>query len=141
VENLLSYPCRNWLFHLGINGSYTVATTFSSYLPNDGSIGKQIPYTPRVAAQANAGFKIADLYFNVNETVTGSRYVNTDETGMIDPYCLTNLQSSYNFKLRQSNFFVSAQVNNILNRPYEVVKDRPMPGINWVLSLQWQGIF
>jgi len=141
VENLLSYPCRKWLFHLGINGSYTLATTVSSYLPNDGSIGKQIPYTPRLAAQINAGFKIAGFYFNVNETVTGSRYVNTDETGLIDPYYLTNFQSSYNFKLRQSNFFVSAQVNNILDRPYEVVKDRPMPGINWLLSLQWQGIF
>lgn len=141
VENLFSYPYRHWQFHLGVNGSYTRATTVSSYLPNDGSIGKQIPYTPRFAAQMNAGFTVASFYLNVNETVTGTRYVNTDETDGIAPYHLTNFQLSYNLKWSEKHLFFSAQVNNLFNKRYEVVKSRPMPGINWLLCLQWQGAF
>jgi vitamin B12 transporter len=51
TENYITVGLGNtapkWKLHLGVNTSYVLATTVASYIYNDGSIGKQIPYTPR----------------------------------------------------------------------------------------------
>ena len=135
TENLLSFPFRKWKFHIGLNTSYTLATTLSSYLSNDGSIGKQIPYTPKYNGQANLGFTWNQLHVNYNHNYTGSRYVNIDESDLIPSYSTSNLQLSYLLSLRSHTLTLSAQLNNILGSEYQVVKSRPMPGTNYLFGL------
>lgn len=137
TENKLQYKLNDITIHLGVNASYTIATTLSSYLPGDGSIGKQIPYTPLYNGQANIGFSRKRLYLNYNHTYTGLRYITTDESFGIPSYTTGNLQLTYNLSVKNNTLQFTGQCNNIWNVRYQVVNARPMPGINWLAGLSF----
>ena len=131
TENNIIYTIGKWKLHLGINTSYVLATTVTSYIYNDGSIGKQIPYTPRYNGQANIGFTYKNLSVNYNHTYTGYRFITTDESSYLLPYQTGNLQLMYTTTISRHSLQLIAQCNNIWDQQYQVVADRPMPGINW----------
>jgi len=137
TNNKLTYGAGQLKFSLGLNYAYILSTTEASYLPGDGSIGKQIPYTPRYNAQGNFGVQWKDeLFLNFNQTYTGYRFVTVDESQYLTPYTTTNIQASYGFDLRQYQFRITGQLQNIFNNVYEVVNARPMPGRNFLLQLK-----
>jgi iron complex outermembrane receptor protein len=131
TENNLEYKTGKWKFHLGLNTMYVLATTVTSYIYNDGSIGKQIPYTPRYNGQLNVGFTYRILSVNYNHTYTGYRFITTDESAYLPPYQTGNLQLMYHTAISGHTLQVYGQCNNIWNNQYQVVAGRPMPGTNW----------
>lgn len=137
TENRLEYKLKSVTLRLGVNAGYTLATTTSSYLPNDGSIGKQIPYTPRLNTQLNAGLIYKRFYFNYNYTYTGLRYITSDESYSLSAYHISNVQLMYTASFGENQLQIMAQCNNILNTDYQVVNARPMPGINWLTGVSW----
>lgn len=139
TDNYLSWSHGSWKFHLGARGNYILATTVSSYVPNDGSIGKQIPYSPRTSAQANIGCSWKGFYFNLNQTYTGFRFINTDESGKLPSYHTTNLQTSYRLEIKDVSVQFFLQTNNLWDASYQVMNGRPMPGFNWLFSVRVQG--
>lgn len=136
TENKVEYRIDKWTLHAGVNTAYTLATTVKSNIQNDGSIGKQIPYTPRYNGQLNIGFTHGRLYVNYNHTYTGYRFTVTDESEWLEPYNTGNLQLMYNAKLGARPVQLSAQCNNIWNQQYSVVGYRPMPGVNWMAGVR-----
>ncbi len=140
TDNTLNCQLGQWKLHVGMKYAYVLSTTITSYLPNDGSIGKQIPYAPRYNGQANLGFAFKGLFFNYNHTYTGYRFTTVDESQYLEPYQTGNLQAMYTFLKRVYSFRVSAQVQNIWNTDYEVVNARPMPRRYFLCSIQvgWQ---
>jgi iron complex outermembrane receptor protein len=110
---------------------YVLATTVTSYIYNDGSIGKQIPYTPRYNGQLNVGFTYSALSVNYNHTYTGYRFITTDESAYLPPYQTGNVQLMYQTAISAHALQVYGQCNNIWNNQYQVVAGRPMPGTNW----------
>lgn len=137
TENKLTYDMNDkWKLHFGVNTSYTIATTEASYIPNDGSIGKQIPYTPRYTGQLNIGFTYIRLYFNYNHTYTGYCFYTTDESLYLLPYNVGNLQLMYNMHAGKYPLQLNGQCNNTWNTQYQVAAGRPMPGINWMAGLR-----
>ena len=135
AENILSYDLAKLKFHFGYNATYVKATTVSSYIPNDQSSGKQIPYTPNFISQLNSGFTFKKLYLNYNFAYTGYRYMNMDETGYLKPYDTHNLHINYQFQINRTPLSISFQANNLANKNYEVVAARVMPGFNWLAAL------
>ena len=89
---MLRYKLGNSAIHLGLNTAYVIATTQESYAPNDGSIGKQIPYAPRYNGQMNIGVTYKRLYVNYNHTYTGYRFYTIDESAWVEPYNTANVQ-------------------------------------------------
>ncbi len=134
TENNISYATGNWKFHFGVNTAYVLATAVSSYIYNDGSIGKQIPYTPRYNGQANIGAGYKQLSVNYNHTYTGYRFITTDESTWLPPYQTGNVQLMYITSISRHSLQFTGQCNNIWNQQYEVVGSRPMPGVNWLLG-------
>jgi vitamin B12 transporter len=137
TENKLQYKLNDVTIHLGINATYTMATTIASYLPGDGSIGKQIPYTPLYNGQGNIGVSWKRLYANYNHTYTGLRYITTDESFGIPSYTTGNLQLMYYIPVGGNRLQLTAQCNNLWNTQYQIVNARPMPGINWLAGLSF----
>lgn len=140
TENNLAYVIGKWTMHIGVNTSYVLSTTVASYIQNDGSIGKQIPYTPRYNGQLNIGFTYRSVSFNYNQTYTGYRFITTDESEYLLPYQTGNVQLMYNISLKGHAMQFTAQCNNIWNEQYQVVAFRPMPGVNWLAGFK-VGIF
>ncbi len=137
TENTLQYKLNaSWKLHIGINTAYVLATTEASYIPGDGSIGKQIPYSPRYNGQANAGFSFKQLYFNYNHTYTGYRFITVDESSWLMPYNTGNIQLMYTTRLGRNKFQLSAQANNVWSSEYSIISARPMPGINWMAGVK-----
>jgi vitamin B12 transporter len=136
TESIASYTVGNWKLHLGVNTEYVLATTEQSYIYNDGSIGKQLPYTPRYSGRANVGFTLRHFTFNYNHTYTGYRFTTVDQSEYILPYQTGNVQLLYDMTLGEHNLQLSGQCNNIWNEQYQIVAYRPMPGINWLAGLR-----
>lgn len=135
TETSLHYNLSAWRLHVGINTSYVLATTEQSYLPGDGSIGKQIPYSPRYNGQINVGFTYKTVYFNYNHTYTGYRFITVDESSWLIPYNTGNVHLMYTIQFKRQAVQLSGQCNNIWNEEYTVVSGRPMPGVNWLASI------
>lgn len=123
--------------HIGLNTSFVLATTEKSYIPADGSIGKQIPYSPRYNLQSNFGFNIGKIYANYNHTYTGYRFVTTDESQFIEPYQTGNFYISYQKSFSEQQLKISFQCNNLWDNVYQVVYLRPMPGRNISIAFNW----
>ncbi len=144
TENNLSvnvgHGMPHWKLHLGVNTSYVLATTVTSYIYNDGSVGKQIPYTPRYNGQVNVGFSYAhrdkEFSFNYNHSYTGYRFTTTDESSYILPYQTGNVQLMYKTEVFHHPVQFIGACNNIWNTQYQVVDQRPMPGTNWTIGVQ-----
>lgn len=120
---------------------YTRATTERSALPGDGSIGRQIPYTPLFGHQATATFLRPQWHVALNHTYVGYRYFNTDETGLLGAYATLNLSSQILLTQTKSlQAELNIQVQNIANERYMVVTGRPMPGAFFIggLNLTWK---
>jgi iron complex outermembrane receptor protein len=135
MNNKIELTAGEIKLHAGVNYTYVLSTTEESYLPGDGSISKQIPYTPRYNIQGNIGFQWLDrLFINYNQTYTGYRFVTVDESQYLEPYNTANIQASYSFYGKRKSLTISAQLQNVFNTDYEVVNGRPMPGCNFLLQ-------
>ncbi|HRP89880.1 MAG TPA: TonB-dependent receptor [Edaphocola sp.] len=122
--------------YFSLKTAYVLSTTLKSYMPNDSSIGKQIPYAPRYSGNLNLGFQIENFNFNYNQNYTGYRFITTDESLYLKPYHTGNIQFSYIFYFKKLCATLNAQVQNIWNESYQVVAYRPMPNRFYCLGLQ-----
>lgn len=136
TESKITWNHQQTTISLGLKTAYVLATTTESYLPNDGSIGKQIPYTPRYNAALNLGFSWKHFLLNYNHHYTGYRFVTTDESQYLEPFQVGNFQMAYTIPLNDFSCSVNAQIRNIWNSRYEMVNGRPMPGRNFLIGLQ-----
>jgi iron complex outermembrane receptor protein len=134
TENNITYTTGQWQLHLGVNTAYVLATTVHSYIYNDGSSGKQIPYTPRYNGQLNVGVSYRNITVNYNHTYTGYRFTTSDESYYLLPYQTGNVQLSARLRYDGRTLQLSGQCNNIWNEKYQVVALRPMPGVNWLMT-------
>jgi iron complex outermembrane receptor protein len=136
TENKLVYTAGDWKVHISLNTAYVLATTTSSYLPNDGSIGKQIPYSPRYNGRINAGFSYRQFSAAYIHTYTGYRFITSDESEYLLPYQTGNIQVMYDRRIGRHAIQFTAQCNNIWNADYFIAALRPMPGINWLAGVK-----
>lgn len=136
TDNKIEYLAGSCKLHFGLRSAYVISTSEASYLPNDGSKGKQVPYVPRYNGQFNLGFTWAGCFVNYNHTYTGYRFTTIDESQFLEPYNTGNLQVMYTFTRAAYTLKAAAQVQNLWNTAYEVVSARPMPGRYFLFSLQ-----
>jgi iron complex outermembrane receptor protein len=136
TENHFEYVWGKYTLHMGCNTAYVLATTVGSYLPNDGSIGKQIPYTPRYNGQLNLGLSYKGLWVNYNHGYTGYRNTVNDGSEYLTPYQTGNLQVMYGCKPNGHELQLNAQCNNLWNQHYMVAAYRPMPGTNGLTGVK-----
>lgn len=135
TDNRLEIALSRLKLYLSVRTAYVLSTSEASYLPDDKSKGKQIPYAPRYNGQANIGLGLGSLLVNYNHTYTGYRFVTIDESQYLQPYSLANIQIAYSLIIKDYLIQASAQLQNIWNKDYKVVWDRPMPRRYMLFSL------
>lgn len=132
TETSLKYTTGDWQYSIGVNTAYVLSTTTSSYIPADGSVGKQIPYTPRYNGRIIASVQYKRVLWQYTHTYTGYRFITADESSWLAPYQTGNVLLSYTYSWRTHAFAIQAQCRNIWNESYSVAGFRPMPGRNWL---------
>jgi len=135
TDNKLEFTRAGLKLYLSLRTAYTLSTSEASYLPDDKSKGKQIPYAPRYNGQGNIGLEYRGFLINYNHTYTGYRFVTIDESQYLQPYTLGNIQIAYSLIIKDYLIQVSAHLQNMWNKDYKVVWERPMPRRYALLNL------
>lgn len=119
----------NQLIEFNIDHIYTIATTAHSHLPNNNSIGKQIPYTPRYNTRINFSYGYKESKLHLGAAYTGYVFTSLDESAYLLPYTIYNASISTTlYKLRNYKISSVIYVNNFTNRTYFTIQNRPQPG-------------
>ena len=125
-------------FKSSILYAYTLSTTKQSAIANDYSIGKQIPYVPRYQFKMSVGFQHKNLEMHFVQTYTGYRFVTTDESQYLKPYATSNLWASYHYRFQALKGAINIRFNNILNKSYQSIVGRVMPGRNGTIGFTFE---
>ncbi|RYZ51310.1 MAG: TonB-dependent receptor, partial [Sphingobacteriales bacterium] len=119
AESKLS--CVQGQLKMELNGifSYTVATSVESYIPGDGSIGKQLPNTPKTSGLLRFKISFRQWQINYAQVFTGGRYINTDESGWLPGYNTGSLFAARDINNGKNHFFrFSFQAGNLFDADY-----------------------
>lgn len=99
----------------------------------------QIPYIPRHSGTALLGLTYKDWQLNYNFIYTGERYnqnANLPEN-YEQPWYTSDIAASKLFSLNQTKIKLGLEINNLLNQNYSVIRNYPMPGRNYRVSLRF----
>jgi len=106
--------------------------------PSSPYYGGQIPYIPWHSGSLVLNALVKSWSFNYSFIYTGERYsasanipVNYEQ-----PWYTHDLSVSKTLTLKKVDLQLTAEVNNLLNQQYEVVRSYPMPGTNFRVIAQ-----
>lgn len=124
-----------WDLSARLNYTYQKAQDFTD--PQSKYNGGQIPYVPWHSGSAIIGAGFGKWNLNYSFIYTGERYesVANIPENHAQPWYTHDLSLSREIALKNAECRVTAEVNNLLNQPYEVVQWYPMPGINYKIKL------
>jgi vitamin B12 transporter len=131
-----------WLLSPSFTGVLSAAYTYQNAInvtnPADSYYLDQIPYTPKNLINLNGGLTYKQLNFYYNYQLSSSRYYisNNEPDYYLPGYHASNASLVYNFLSHKMPVTVSAEVNNIFNLNYVIIRNYPMPGRAFRLSMQ-----
>lgn len=126
-----------------LNYTYQKAQDFTDTKKDEGydgvisTYGDQIPYVPLHSGSAVLSVSYRTWNFHYSFVYTGERYMlgGNVPVNYILPWYTSDLSLSKMFRIGKTELGVTAEVNNIFNQQYEVVKWYPMPGTNFRITL------
>ena len=130
----VTYPLRKFTFTLNVMWNYTVSTSERAQFSNDASLGKQLVYTPMYKGNGSFTVSYKKLSITYNQKYVGYTYISSDNRYYLKPYWIANIKVSQFFVIREFKLQMFAGVNNVFGYSYEVIKNRPMPGINYQIG-------
>lgn len=133
-------PKPDWLIDLSGSLSWTPSVNCGSpYSDADLSVGKQLPYTPRLSASVIGrlgwktwGFTYKWNYYSERFTMSSN---SPTLTGHLPPYFMSNIALEKKFTFKPIDLQIKIAVNNLFNEDYLSVLSHPMPGINYEIIL------
>ncbi|OCA69689.1 ligand-gated channel protein [Chryseobacterium artocarpi] len=101
---------------------------------------KQIPYIPWHTGSFTLMADYKDWSFNYSTIYVGKRYdgqLDNIRANFIQPWYTHDLSVQKKFTLDGHPFKINLEMNNVFNQNYDVVRNYPMPGRNFKLSLNF----
>lgn len=98
----------------------------------------QIPYTPKHSMAMNAGFDRHHWGIYYNHSYSSHRYYMYENLPeyLVPGFFVSDLSTTYRFKLAGYALHTSAEINNLFNKSYAFIRSYPMPGRSLRLSIQ-----
>ena len=137
VDATADFHLSSLTFH--INYSFAHAIDLSD--PTDEKVyGYQVRYMPRHSGGANVRWENRWVNLGATAMAVGHRYAYSQATDAyrLPAYVDVGLSADRRFDLRWGTMRVQVQVLNLLDTQYEVVKDYPMMGRNYRLSIMYE---
>lgn len=125
-------------FKYSVSASYTYQQALNVTDPASQVYNNQIPYTPVQTISINAGISYKSLGLYYNQLTSSHRYyLNQNITDFyLPPYSVSDASVNYSLRLSKMPASISAEVNNLFNKRYEVIHGFPMPGASVRLAIQ-----
>lgn len=131
---------RGWTVDIDANMSWTASVNNGTpFSPNDKSIGKQLPYVPKVSAAATASASWREWTMQYKWCYYSKRYTMTSNentiSGYLPSYYMSNVSLERRIPLDKVSLSAKLAVNNLFNADYQTIMSHPMPGTNFELFL------
>lgn len=135
VENSLNCrPLENFL-SLQVNYTYLLARNLS---PSHTEYNKILVYRPRHTMNVNVSSAFKNINLNYQYNYTSRRF--TDKSNIwensLAPYNVSDVGLNLKYPLWKVYCDFALQIKNIFNEEYSVIKNMPIPGREWRLSLK-----
>lgn len=131
---------RDWNLDIDANMSWTASINDGTPLsPNDKSIGKQLPYVPKVSAATTAAVSWRQWTLQYKWCYYSKRYTMTSNentiSGYLPGYFMSNASLERRLTLHKVLLSAKLAVNNLFNADYQTIMSLPMPGTNFEFYL------
>ncbi|NLJ19659.1 MAG: TonB-dependent receptor [Bacteroidales bacterium] len=115
---------------LVIGASYTYQRALNITNPNEDDYKHQIPYTPRISGSGKAALEMPWFNLSYSFIWSGHRYslFQNYASNRLPGFADHNLLLSRNFKTSRTSYSLQLELNNFLDKNYEIVRGFPMPG-------------
>ena len=132
---LMIAPAASWRLYL--KGQYTYQRAQDYTSPKDSYYGHQIPYIPRYSGTAIVAVSYRGYSLNYSFIYTGERYHQQENTAYnyTLPWYTSDISLRAVYQAVGLRFSATLEVCNLLNQPYEVVANYPMPGRNYRIRI------
>lgn len=124
---------------MNISESYTFlkSTNEKKLFELDASYKKQLIYTPLHRLSIRAGVLYRGFSVSLRGNYTGLVYTSKDNSESLPGYFLLDFIFSKTFNIKvHYPLTIQLNLNNLLNKNYQAVPYRPMPGINGLLTVK-----
>ncbi len=122
---------KGWL-----NYAYTKSTNKEALDEYDRSVGKQLPYVPYHNGNITSQLNYKNWEFQLNATLTGKRFITTDNETEVPGYALLNFQTAYTIYMGNWIMRTYIEANNLTNTNYQSIINKAMPGINFLAGVK-----
>ncbi|MDR2841330.1 MAG: TonB-dependent receptor plug domain-containing protein [Paludibacter sp.] len=116
--------------NLSFSANYTYQRALDVSDKNSDTYLHQIPYTPRISGSLTAAIQnpIVDVAYTL--VWSGKRYAAYQNyaENRLPAYADQSISFSHNFRFANNNLIINAELLNIFNNNYEIVRWFPMPG-------------
>lgn len=125
---------------LEFSGSYSLQQAENRTNPESPNYGKQIAYTPVHTGSVALGWENPWVSLSFHGSGVSTRWANNDHhpTTDIAGYWDMGLTLWHTFCWDNQQLELRADVKNLFDKQYEIVRFYPMPGRSWQLSLKYQ---
>ena len=135
TQSTLSYTRGKTRIALTLLTNYVLAENQKATSADDASVGKQLIYTPIYSGMAKVSVNYKQFMAFYRHNYTGYRYTSTDHSQYLAPFDLGAVHVAYRFAHKPFSGRVFFEVNNLWNEQYQVLSNRPMPGINFQVGI------
>jgi vitamin B12 transporter len=127
-----NWKSGEWNLEMGV--SYTFSRALD--LTSEPAKPRQLPYTPQHQANGNLSAGIGGVAVNLSSFYVGQRAIGTDNARILESYQIWNAGLRFSdLKWGKTRFPLSFQVLNLLDKDYQVLYLRAMPGRSYQLNL------
>jgi len=98
---------------------------------------QQIPYIPFETFSANISANIKQFTLTYSSLFNGFRYVLGENSydNMLHGWWVSDVTALYDYKIKKNTLRLKAEANNLFDLQYEVIKNFPMPGRSFFVTL------
>jgi outer membrane cobalamin receptor len=121
-----------------ININYTYQLALDKTDPTSSVYNNQIPYTPQHIIAFNAGYQLKNWGFYYNNIFSSGRYYWGDNKPayFVKGFFVSDISTNYQTKISAKPVSFSAEVNNVFNQNYSIIRSFPMPGTSIRLTIK-----
>lgn len=134
----LNYKSQRLSQRLAFNYNFNRAINLRKNHTDDASLGKQLIYQPRHQYNVNSHTGYRKYYLDANLQFVGRRYLQSDNLDYLPYFSLIDLSLGRNLNLGNDQLQLSFSVRNLLDQEYQAIQWRPMPGRNYMISLNYR---
>ncbi len=132
------YYTRDFDFDARLSYTYTRATNLDALNPYDRSKGKQLIYVPLHVASARLKLAYRKFFISAVNTYNDAVFITTDNSQSLKGYYLLDMEAGKDFDIKNYEVGFSFRVNNVTDKQYQNVAQRPMPGRNFEGTIRFK---